>query len=180
MSVADFDGFAIAVSSVSCSVADRRIMVLKRNSSKEEKDMALLDEMIELRVMLNKDKNTLIKEQKRLEQEEEEAFVEVCCQVVEAEKLHNDKTEDKSTKGLVESLLADFRNGKKETNATTNPSSNKSSSNHSALTDKVILANNSDEDTSSVVSAIIQTTITETLPCITKPATRVADVDITM
>ena len=61
------------------TVTDRRIMVLKRNSSVEVTDMVVPDEMIELRVMLKKKKNTLIKEKKRLEQEEEEAFVEVCC-----------------------------------------------------------------------------------------------------
>ena len=85
------------------------MMVMKRNSSKTAKDMESLDEMMELRVKLNKEKNMCIKEQKQLEQEEKEAFEEVLCQVVEAEKMHNDKAEDKSTKGLVESLLAEFR-----------------------------------------------------------------------
>lgn len=184
--IADFKSDLVAIENKitepksNVTVTDQRIIVLKHNRSKEAKDMALLDEMIELKVMLNKDNKILIKEQKQLEQEEEETFAEVCCQVVEAEKLHNDKGEDKSTKGLVESLLADFRKGKKEANTTTNTSNNKSSSNHSALTDKVILVDNSDEDNSSVVSAITQTTITETLPCITTPVTKIADVDITM
>ena len=73
--------------------------------------------------------------------------------MVKAEKLHNDKAEDKSTKGQVESILAELRKGKKEANTTTN-TSNKSSSTYSALTDKVILVNNSDEGNSSIVSAI--------------------------
>ena len=152
---------------------------LKSISSKTVKEMALLDELIELRVLINKEKNASIIETKRLEQEEEEALEEVLCQVVEAEKLHNDKAEDKSTTVHVDSLLADFRNrkGKKEANTTTTTSSNKNSSNCSALTDKVILTLN--QDNNSVVSTISRGTITETLPCITIPATRVVDVDIT-
>ena len=160
------------------TMTDRRILVLKRNSSKTAKEMDLLDELIELRVMLNKEKNRSINEKKRLVKEEEEAFEEVLCQVVEAEKLHNDKAEDKSTTVHVDSLLDKFRKRKKEANNTTTSSNNKSSSNRSALTDKVILAKNLDND--SVVSAISRNTITETLPCITIPATRVADVDITI
>ena len=53
----------------------------------------------------------------------------------------------------MESLLAEFRKGKKEAN-TTSTTSNKSSLAHSSLTDKVILADNLDEDIRSVVSAI--------------------------
>ena len=98
--------------------------------------------------------------------------------MVEAEKLHNKKAEDKSTIVHVNSLLADFRNrkGEKEANTTTTLS-NQNSSNRSAITDKMITTQNL--DINSVVNAISQNTITETLPCISISATRVADVDIT-
>ena len=77
--------------------------------------------------------------------------------MAEAEKLHNDKEEDKSTKGKMERLLEEFRKGKKEANITT--TSNKSSVTQSSFTNKVIHADKSDEDRS-VVSAITRNTIT--------------------
>ena len=49
------------------TMIDQRMVELKSISSKTAKQMALLDELIELRILINKGKNTAIKEKKRLE-----------------------------------------------------------------------------------------------------------------
>lgn len=76
-------------------MTDRRIMMSKRNNSREATDIEELNEMIQLQVMLKKTLNKMMKEKKHLEEKENEAFLEVSCQKVEAEKLHNDKEEQK-------------------------------------------------------------------------------------
>ena len=82
-------------------------------------------------------------------------------------------------KDEMERLLKEFRKTKNELLANTTTTSNKSSQAQSSFMNKVIHVDNSDEDRS-VVSAFTRNTITETLPCVTKPTTTVADVDITM
>ena len=167
------------------ATVDRHRAVMMKSSNHTEKEMKALDEVLQLRLVLNKVLVSNRQGKKRLVEREKCILEEISCQMTEAEKLHKDSKEDDSTKGDMERLFKKFREGKISTTArsTTTITSTANTIVQGIPTVTALIQNETREKGSlvsvSAVSTITDDTITETLPCITKPATRVTDVGIT-